>query len=52
MNTNAQNKPMTVEKSILQARDFLSQYYNDHVNHEKPKKPQSEREKEVIQQIR
>ena len=52
MNTNPANKALTLEQSILQARDFISQYYSDTFNHEKPVKEQAEREKEVIQQLR
>ena len=52
MNTNPANKALTLEQSILQARDFISQYYSDTVNHKKPVKERAEREKEVIQQLR
>ena len=52
MNTNAANKAMTLDQSIIQARDFISQYYSDTLNHEKPVKERAEREKEVIQQLR
>ena len=52
MNTAPNNKAMTLDQSIIQAKDFISQYYNDMVNHEKPAKEKAEREKEVIQQLR
>ena len=52
MNTNPANKALTLEQSIIQARDFISQYYNDMENHEMPAMEQAEREKEVIQQLR
>ena len=52
MNTNPANKALTLEQSIIQARDFISQYYNDTINHEKPAKEKADREKEVIQQLR
>ena len=52
MNTNPANKALTLDQSIIQARDFISQYYSDTLNHEKPVKERAEREKEVIQQLR
>ena len=52
MNTNPANKALTLDQSIIQARDFISQYYSDTINHEKPVKERAEREKEVIQQLR
>mgnify|MGYP001269953489 CR=1 FL=1 len=52
MNTNPANKAMTLDHSILQAKDFISQYYSDTVNHKKPAKEQAQREKEVTQQLR
>ena len=52
MNTAPNNKAMTLDQSIIQAKDFISQYYSDTVNHKKPAKEQAEREKEVIQQLR
>ena len=52
MNTAPNNKAMTLDQSIIQAKDFISQYYSDTVNHKKPAREQAEREKEVIQQLR
>ena len=52
MNTTAANKPLSNDKAIIQARDFLSQYYSDNINHEKPQKPHAEREKEVLKELR
>ena len=52
MNTTAANLPLGLDTAITQARDFLSQYYSDNINHEKPVKSHAEREREVLQQLR
>ena len=52
MNTNPANKALSNDQAIIQARDFLSQYYSDSLNHEKPQKSHAEREKEVLKQLR
>ena len=41
------NKPLTLDKSLAQAKDFLKQYYADTTNHEKPEKNIKERQAEV-----
>ena len=51
MNVGPKNGPLTLEESIVQARDFLDQYYSDTTNHEEPKLERAEREQEVMQQI-
>ena len=52
MNTAPANQAMGLDQSINQARDFLSQYYSDTTNHEKPDKEMYEREQEVMRQLR
>ena len=52
MNTHPNNKPLSADAAILQAKDFLQQYYSDTVNHEKPSQPRAVREKDVVQQLR
>ena len=52
MNTSPANKPLGNDKAIIQARDFLNQYYSDSINHEKPQYSHAEREKEVIKHLR
>ena len=52
MNTTSASKALSPDTAINQAVDFLHQYYNDTVNHDKPAKTHSEREKEVLQQLR
>ena len=52
MNTNPAIKALTLDQSIIQARDFISQNNSDTVSHEKPVKERAEREKEVIQPLR
>ena len=52
MNTAAASKALSSDTAINQAIDFLAQYYNDTVNHGVPEKSHSEREKEVLQQLR
>ena len=52
MNTSPANKALSNDQAIIQARDFLAQYYSDSLNHEKPQKPHAEREKEVLKQLR
>ena len=52
MNTTPANQPLSSDTAMNQAKDFIYQYYSDTVNHGKPEKSQSEREKEVVQQLR
>ena len=52
MNTTAASKALSSDTAMNQAKDFLFQYYNDTVNHDKPEKCHAEREKEVMQQLR
>ena len=52
MNTTPANKALSPDTAINQAVDFLHQYYNDALNHEKPEKSHAEREREVLQQLR
>ena len=52
MNTNPAKGVMTEDRALKQARDFLSQYYQDTANHAAPKLSHEAREKEVIDQLR
>ena len=52
MNTTPANQPLSSDTAMNQAKDFLYQYYSDTLNHDKPEKSQSEREREVVQQLR
>jgi len=45
-------KTISEDKALMQAKDFLHQYYSDNINHEKPKLSYEAREKEVLQQLR
>ena len=51
MNTAAANKPLSLETKIVQAKDFLREYYSDKINHEEPKQSQYEREREVLRHL-
>ena len=52
MNTSPANKALSPDTAINQAVDFLHQYYNDTINHEKPERSHAEREREVLQELR
>ena len=52
MNVNPSKGLMGEDKALKQARDFLSQYYQDTLNHGVPKLSHKEREKQVIDQLR
>ena len=52
MNTTPANQPLSSDTAMNQAKDFIYQYYSDTLNHEKPEKSQTEREREVVQQLR
>jgi nitric-oxide synthase len=52
MNMTPMNKPLTLDKSLAQAKDFLKQYYADTTNHEKPEKNIKERQAEVLAELR
>ena len=52
MNTDPHNKPLSVEAALVQAKDFLAQYYSDTTNHERPRQARAVREREVVAQLR
>ena len=51
MNISPANKPLSSEKTLNQAEDFLKQYYADITNHGKPKKGIEERKDEVFAEL-
>ena len=52
MNLKPSNKILTNEAAIIQAKEFMINYYNDVKNHSVAYKNYEERRKEVVDSIR